>query len=150
MVQRSLAAAVLVAGLATVAPAAADPLLDAAGVVQKTVTRTCTFSGLGLPAACPLALPPAPAGRVMQVLSLSCQATVPLSVKSVDVGLSAAGQPTLFLAVQRVGDAADKARYRTFGTPTMFVGAAPAAVFLAVPFNGVTAGFSCGLVAKLL
>ncbi len=140
----------LVAGLALLAPEAlaANALLDAAGIVQKTLRRSCGFSGIGLPAPCPLTLPAAPAGRIMAVESLSCEVTTPTTVKSVDLTLSAPGQPVLFVPVERIADFGGKARYRSVGVQTLFVPEAAPVVSLTVPNVGITAQLACGFVGR--
>ncbi|BBE70492.1 hypothetical protein [Oharaeibacter diazotrophicus] len=156
MSARSLATAVallatLAAGATPATAGVSDPgdaLLGAAGVVQKTLTRGCVFSGLGLPAPCPIVLPAPPAGKVLQVLSLACEAVLPTTVKSVDVVLAAPNQPTLFVTVQRIADLGGKARYRTFDTPTLFVAAGNPTVSLAVPVVGAAGSFTCGFVGR--
>lgn len=149
MILRRLAAAAVLAASALPAHAlvASDPgaaLLGAAGIIQKEVARSCLFGGLGVPPPCVVALPAPGTGKVMQVLSLSCEVLGPATAKVLEAALTAPNQPRLLMEMERVADRNGKTRFRSRGSQTLFAAAGAPAFLLDFAVVGqfqVTCGF---------
>lgn len=144
-----LAAVILAAHVAPALAAPGDELLAAAGVYQKTAAKSCLIGGIGLPPPCVLSFPPPPAGRILEVLEMSCLIQLPVNARAPDVTMSAANQPSQGIGLRKIGDFFGKTRYRTEAAPALFVPAGQTTVAIQMPVLGGTVDASCGIVGRL-